>query len=220
MMTSDDLLAGLALALFTTGVVITFGVRTWAHRRRTGSSGFNGITGAPGSAEWWGGILFIAALALAGAGLVLAVTGMTPVIAGIPVTARWLGAVATLAGFSLVLAAQTGMGASWRIGVDDSERTALVTTGLFAHVRNPIFTAMCLAQGGLALMAPTALTLVAVAFLVAAVELQVRVVEEPYLLATHGTTYAQYAARVGRFLPRLGRLSGSGRLNDSREVPT
>ena len=43
----------------------------------------------------------------------------------------------------------------------------------------------------------------------AAVQLQVRVVEEPYLLATHGKTYAAYAARVGRFVPGAGRLHTS-----------
>ena len=41
------------------------------------------------------------------------------------------------------------------------------------------------------------------------VQLQVRVVEEPYLLATHGKTYAAYAARVGRFVPGAGRLHTS-----------
>ncbi|HLS74191.1 MAG TPA: hypothetical protein VK046_10500 [Actinomycetaceae bacterium] len=36
-------------------------------------------------------------------------------------------------------------------------------------------------------------------------EIQVRLVEEPYLLRTHGPAYARYTARVGRFLPGLGR---------------
>ena len=31
-------------------------------------------------------------------------------------------------------------------------------------------------------------------------------VEEPYLLKVHGSAYAEYAARVGRFLPGVGRL--------------
>lgn len=39
-----------------------------------------------------------------------------------------------------------------------------------------------------------------------ALELQVRVVEEPYLLRTQGPEYASYALRVGRFLPGAGRL--------------
>jgi ABC-type nickel/cobalt efflux system permease component RcnA len=34
------------------------------------------------------------------------------------------------------------MGASWRIGVDEGERTTPVTTGPFGLVRNPIFAAM------------------------------------------------------------------------------
>ena len=37
-------------------------------------------------------------------------------------------------------------------------------------------------------------------------ELQVRAVEEPYLLRTHGDAYRAYAARVGRFLPGVGRF--------------
>ena len=48
----------------------------------------------------------------------------------------------------------------------------------------------------------------AIAALVVALELQVRFVEEPYLLQAHGSAYADYAARVGRFFPRVGLLSG------------
>lgn len=80
-----------------------------------------------------------------------------------------------------------------------------MTTGPFGLVRNPIFTAMCTALTGLTLMSSTPLTLAGLGCLVVAVELQVRVVEEPYLLATHGAAYAAYTGRVGRFVPRLGR---------------
>jgi protein-S-isoprenylcysteine O-methyltransferase Ste14 len=41
---------------------------------------------------------------------------------------------------------------------------------------------------------------------VVAVQLQVRLVEEPYLRRLHGETYADYAQRVGRFFPGVGRL--------------
>jgi protein-S-isoprenylcysteine O-methyltransferase Ste14 len=34
----------------------------------------------------------------------------------------------------------------------------------------------------------------------------VRLVEEPYLAATHGSSYASYAAAVGRFVPGVGKL--------------
>ena len=39
---------------------------------------------------------------------------------------------------------------------------------------------------------------------IAGIELEVRFVEEPYLLSAHGAAYA-YTARVGRFPPGVGR---------------
>lgn len=58
-----------------------------------------------------------------------------------------------------MLVAQSGMGSSWRIGVDPAERTELVTGGVFAVVHNPIFTAMLAAQAGLAFAVPGAVAL-------------------------------------------------------------
>ena len=150
-------------------------------------------------------MLFAGALALTTVGLVLAVTGTTPPI-DVPAGLGWTGLVVAVIGFALVLLAQSGMGRSWRIGVDHAERTELVTGGLFALARNPFFTAMGLALGGLVLMVPTASTFAGLVCLVVAVQVQVRVVEEPYLLATHAEAYARYAARVGRFIPGIGRL--------------
>lgn len=81
-----------------------------------------------------------------------------------------------------------------------------MTSGPFGLVRNPIFTVMAVTGGGLALMTPNVVALTGFVVLVAALHLQVRVVEEPYLLRTHGDAYAAYAAQTGRFLPGLGRL--------------
>lgn len=197
----------LALALYVVALVVLFGVRSWVQRRRTGSAGFHGISGTPADAGWWGGVLFVAAMALGLAGPLLAVAGVVPADPPAPVAV--VGLVLALVGFAATLAAQTGMGTSWRIGVDPTERTELVTTGVFAHVRNPIFTAMVAAQAGVVLMAPTWVSAAALAALVAAVELQVRAVEEPYLRAVHGAGYAAYAARAGRFVPGVGRLPAS-----------
>jgi hypothetical protein len=72
--------------------------------------------------------------------------------------------------------------------------------------RNPIYAAMILASLGLCLCVPNVLACVAWLALVATVELQVRAVEEPHLLRAHGREYARYAATVGRFIPRVGRL--------------
>jgi protein-S-isoprenylcysteine O-methyltransferase Ste14 len=194
-----------ALAIYLVGLAVVFEVRTWMQIRRTGSSGFNGISGKPGSRRWWAGVSFIAALVLELAALILAAAGAVAPMQGITALAAF-GVVLALVGFVATLAAQTGMGASWRIGVKETERTELVTTGVFALVRNPIFTAMVLAQLGLTLMVPTWLSVIALVALVTAVELQVRLIEEPYLLATHGGDYQRYAARTGRFVLGIGRL--------------
>lgn len=197
--------AAAGLTLYLVGVVAAFGIRTWLHRRRTGGTGWRGLSGTPGSAEWWGGVLFAAAIVLGAAGPALAAAGTGPAPAALPGVAAWLGLALGVVGFLATLAAQAGMGASWRIGVDADERTDLVTSGAFALVRNPVFTAMVTALVGVALLAPTVVTLAALACLVVAVELQVRVVEEPYLRRTHGAAYVAYTARAGRFVPGVGR---------------
>lgn len=196
-------MSALALVLYVVAVVVLFGWRSWLQLRRTGHSGFHGVAGSPREAGWWGGVLFGAAIVLGLAGPLLAVTGT--VAADGPTWAQAVGLVLALTGFLATLAGQSGMGASWRIGVDASERTELVTGGVFAHVRNPIFSAMVLAQTGLLLMVPSWITAVAVISLVIAVQLQVRAVEEPYLRAVHGDPYTAYTARAGRFLPGVGR---------------
>ncbi|MCG3039776.1 isoprenylcysteine carboxylmethyltransferase family protein [Streptomyces sp. S1A] len=191
-----------ALALHLGWAEFAFGVRAALQRRRTGDAGFRGVSGRPGEASWWAGVLFVAAL-LGGVAAPLAA------LAGLPTAAvpalRWTGLVAALAGVAATTAAQTNMGASWRVGVDAGERTAPVTGGLFAHVRNPVFAVMTCTATGLALMVPNPVSLLALACLVAAVQLQVRVVEEPCLRAAHGAAYAAYTARAGRFLPGVGR---------------
>jgi len=191
-----------ALVLYVVALVVLFGVRSWVQQRRTGSAGFHGISGTPSDAGWWGGVLFVVAMVLGLAGPLLAVTGVVPTDP--PRGVQLTGLVLALAGFAATLAAQTGMGESWRIGVDPGERTRLVTTGVFAHVRNPIFTAMVVAQLGIVLMVPTWVSVLALLALVVAVQLQVRAVEEPYLRAVHGDAYGVYLAATGRFLPKVG----------------
>lgn len=197
----------LALVLYALGLVVVFGIRTGIQFRRTGSSGFHGISGRPGSLRWWAGVLFVLALVLGAVSLVLAATGAVPAPSGPGTSALAVGGLAvTVLGYLGVVVAQTGMGTSWRIGVDESERTDLVTDGPFAHLRNPIFTAMVIAQAGLTLMVPTWLSITALICLVAAVELQVRLIEEPHLLRVHGTAYLRYASSTGRFLPGIGTI--------------
>ena len=197
----------IALALYVLYLVLAFGLRTWLQLRRTGSTGFVGVRGRPGSVEWLGAVLFAAALVL---GLLAPIVTLLDVLAPVGAVdgavAHWLGAALTIAGLTGTLYAQVAMGASWRIGVDPGERTDLVTDGPFALVRNPIFAAMLPTSLGLVLLVPNVVALLGFAALVVALQVQTRAVGEPYLVATHGERYEVYASRVGRFLPGVGRL--------------
>ena len=198
----------LALGFYALYMALAFGLRTWLQIRRTGESGFKGISGRLGSLEWIAGVLFVLAIAVGAAAPVLDVTGvLEPLDALDSAGVRATGVAVFIVGLVGTLYAQVAMGESWRIGVDEQERTALVTTGPFAVVRNPIFTAMLPASLGLALLVPNVAALAGFAALVLALEIQVRLVEEPYLLRQHGDAYRNYAARVGRFVPGLGRLA-------------
>jgi protein-S-isoprenylcysteine O-methyltransferase Ste14 len=117
-----------------------------------------------------------------------------------------VGIVLAALGGLAVFGAQLGMGENWRIGVSDEQRTDLVTGGWFSVCRNPIYAAMVVGWSGFALMVPTWLSLAAVVVIAIALELQVRFVEEPYLVRTHGNEYGAYASRVGRFVPGVGRF--------------
>ena len=193
-----------ALVLFGLYVVVAFVVRTLLQVRRTCDSGIRGLSGSPGAPEWWAGVLFAGALLL---GLLAPVAGLLGVPPLAPLDRVWLqvaGIALAVLGTAGALLTQVQMGASWRIGVGEDERTELVTTGLFGVVRNPFFTATLLTAAGLALMVPNGVALAALAALVVAVELQVRVVEEPYLRTTHPEAYGRYLAMTGRFLPGIG----------------
>jgi protein-S-isoprenylcysteine O-methyltransferase Ste14 len=196
-----------SLALYLAYLAVAFGIRSLIQLRRTGSTGFHGVGGRPLSAEWIAGVGFALALGVGVAAPVLDLLGIVEPIGALESPAlHAVGMALAVAGIAATFYAQLAMGESWRIGVDPAERTALVTDGPFGLVRNPIFAAMLPTGLGLALLVPSWVALVGVAGLGLALELQVRVVEEPHLLRAHGEAYAGYAARVGRFLPGVGRL--------------
>jgi len=205
MTTQDAALS--ALGGFALFFLLAFGLRSLIHYRRTGSTGFVGLSGRPGSAEWCGGALFALALAAALAAPLLQLAGVVrPAASLVTPWVQAAGALLYLAGVVGTLWAQFAMGESWRIGVDAGAHTALVAAGPFRWVRNPIYTTMSLATIGLALLVPNVAALIGVAALALAVEIQVRLVEEPYLERVHGARYRRYAATAGRFVPRLGRM--------------
>lgn len=196
-----------ALTLYLVSLAITFGVRVAIQLRRTGSTGLHGLAPDAGPLEWVAGAMFITGLLMGGAAPILALLDvLEPIPALDGVVGHAIGITLAVVGICLTFAAQLAMGDSWRVGVDPEERTALVTNGPFRLVRNPIYSAMLPTVFGLVLMVPSVLALAAIITLFVGLELQVRRVEEPYLLHAHGGVYADYAARVGRFVPGFGLL--------------
>lgn len=196
--------AVIALILFAVYMVVAFGVRTAQHLRATGSTGFQGISGKPGSASWFGGVLFALALVVGASAPVLELAGYVKSIIEWPAWIMWGATATAVMGTLATYGSQIVMGKSWRIGVRDSERTELVVEGPFRIVRNPIFSCMLVTGMGIALVVPNVLSIASMVCLFVAIELQVRVVEEPYLYRMHGEPYAEYCQKVGRFFPGLG----------------
>lgn len=123
-------------------------------------------------------------------------------------SANMLGAIISLAGIALMIVSQYQMGAAWRFGVDQAEKTDLVTGGLYALVRNPIYSGVFLFCIGLLVVLPHVLILFFIATAWLSIELQVRFVEEPHLRGLHGAVYEKYAEQKGRYCPRFRRKSG------------
>lgn len=193
-----------ALLLYAVFFGVAFGWRTWLQWRRTGDTGLR-IHAEPGTLQWWAKLGFVAALV---AGVVAPVAGLAGLSLVPLLDVAWVrivGAITAVVGILATAGAQWQMGESWRIGVDPAERTGLVTAGVFARIRNPIFTAMVIAAAGFTLLVANWVAVVGLVALVAALEVQVRAVEEPYLARIHGAAYHAYASDAGRFVPGIGR---------------
>jgi protein-S-isoprenylcysteine O-methyltransferase Ste14 len=114
----------------------------------------------------------------------------------------WLGLATMILGGGMIIAAQVGMGASWRIGLD-RERTGPVTTGLFAWSRNPTFLGMMAVVLGAFLVAPTVVTGIVLAAAWVGFSIQIRM-EEEHLGRMHGPVYDRYRAAVPRWIGHPG----------------
>lgn len=121
---------------------------------------------------------------------------------GLRLALRAAGVVLFLAGVGLVSAARREL-AALRQPTDPGHPTSrIVTTGVFAYSRNPLYLACVLLYVGmaLALNLPWALALLPIALI--ACHSVLIVPEEKYLAAKFGAEYQQYTAAVRRWLGR------------------
>jgi protein-S-isoprenylcysteine O-methyltransferase Ste14 len=197
-------MAVVALAVIALWMVLVGAARTYLHLRARGGRPVR-FADRPGSPQWWARVIGTIGFVLLVLAPIAELVGLPPLPMLDQPLVRLAGLVVALAGIAGTVVGQAAMGPSWRGDVDPEARTALVMSGPFRLVRNPILTASALTSLGVALMVPN---LVALAMLVAVVttyQVQVRLVEEPYLEQVHGEAYRAYTERTGRFLPWLGR---------------
>lgn len=111
----------------------------------------------------------------------------------------WAGVCFCLAGLIVLFLSLVSFGRSFRIGIDVVRPDELITTGIFAVSRNPIYVAFGFVLLGQFLLFPNWILLL---YMVAGVWLFNRQVllEEGYLRAHYGQQYMEYCARVRRYL--------------------
>ncbi len=108
-----------AITGYVAFLALAFGLRAILHYRRTGTSGFVGLTGRPGSVEWLAGVLFGVAVIAGGLAPLAQLLGLLHPIAGSDERAMHVaGLLCFGVGLAGTLHAQASMGDSWRIGVD------------------------------------------------------------------------------------------------------
>ena len=99
----------------------------------------------------------------------------------------------------MLLASLISFGRSFRVGIDVDHPDELVTTGVFAYSRNPIYVGLFLVLVGQFLVFPNWIPLV---YLVAGTWLFHRQVlrEEEFVRRHYGEQYAAYCRRVRRYV--------------------
>ena len=144
--------------------------------------------------------LVVAQFLLLGALVFLPHGSLWPVNALVIAVAIVLGA----AGVILVVLGAMRLGSALTASPIPRERAQLVTSGVYGYVRNPMYTGLMVGGLGLALFGASVWHVIAWVALVLLLAGKARW-EERMLVAEH-PDYAGYAARVGRFLPGVGRL--------------
>jgi hypothetical protein len=112
---------------------------------------------------------------------------------------QYTGIIVMIIALAWVIIAQLQMKNSWRIGVDTTTKTELITHGLFRFSRNPIFLGMTVSLAGFFLVLPTAFAFFFLLIGSILMQIQIRL-EEEYLIKEHGQMYLAYKKRVQRML--------------------
>ena len=120
----------------------------------------------------------------------------------LPEWVRYGGLIIAIAGALVFVTSVLTMKDSWRAGVSKTDKTELVTEGIYQISRNPAFLGFDLVYIGIWLMFSNwALGAVSV-FAILMFHLQIVKVEEPFLVSAFGNDYVEYKKKVNRYFGR------------------
>lgn len=119
-----------------------------------------------------------------------------------PVAVRVMGAITSVVGTIIFAVSVQTMRDSWRAGVSKSDKTELVTNGIYQISRNPAFLGFDLLYVGTLMMFFNWILCILTVFAIVMYHLQIVNVEEDFLLATFGNEYLGYKKKVRRYIGR------------------
>jgi len=115
---------------------------------------------------------------------------------------KYLGVFVAFFGTIIFIISVITMKNNWRAGVSESEKTELVTNGIYKISRNPAFLGFDLVYIGFLLMFFNWILFVISCSTIILFHLQITKVEEPFLVKKFGEEYEHYKNEVFRYFGR------------------
>ncbi|OOM81820.1 isoprenylcysteine carboxyl methyltransferase (ICMT) family protein [Clostridium puniceum] len=106
-------------------------------------------------------------------------------------------AISTL-GIFIFITSMVTMDDSWRAGIDDSQKTKIVTTGIYKYSRNPAFVGFDLFYIGTALTFSNVFIIIIACASILMFHLQI-LEEKKFLPIAFGKEYLDYKKKTGRY---------------------
>jgi len=110
----------------------------------------------------------------------------------------WIGAAICIVGLIIFLISMISFGKSFRVGLDEQHPGKLITTGVFAYSRNPIYAAFGFILIGIFLIFPNWIFLIYIVLGFLVFSRQV-LLEESSLKKQYGEEYTEYCKNVRRY---------------------
>lgn len=123
-------------------------------------------------------------------------------ISNLPLIVRYVGIIIAILGDIVFAISVWTMKDSWRAGVSPTDKTELVTDGIYQISRNPAFLGFDLVYVGVFLIFFNWVLFLVSVFAMIMFHLQIVNVEEDFLLDSFGEDYIAYKKKVNRYFGR------------------